>query len=64
MAQIRADEITRVLREEIENYERAVSVWKPGSLFRSATASPASTGLRRLWPANSLNFRTMCRALH
>jgi F-type H+-transporting ATPase subunit alpha len=30
MAQIRADEITRVLREEIDNYERAVNVAETG----------------------------------
>src|SRR3954447_15183546 len=30
MAQIRADEITRVLREEIENYESAVEVAETG----------------------------------
>ena len=30
MAQIRADEISRVLREEIENYESAVNVAETG----------------------------------
>ena len=34
MAQIRADEITRVLREEIENYEVPLVFRKPGLLFR------------------------------
>src|SRR3982750_4111982 len=33
MAQIRADEISRVLREEIENYERAVNVAETGSVI-------------------------------
>ncbi len=33
MAQIRADEIARVLREEIENYDKAVSVAEIGSVI-------------------------------
>src|SRR5215510_4064545 len=33
MAQIRADEITRLLREEIENFEQAISVSETGSVI-------------------------------
>jgi len=33
MAQIRADEISRLLREEIDNYERAVNVAETGSVI-------------------------------
>ena len=33
MSQIRADEISRVLREEIENYEKAVDVAETGSVI-------------------------------
>ncbi len=33
MAQIRADEITRLLREEIENFEKAISVAETGSVI-------------------------------
>ncbi|MBL8213423.1 MAG: F0F1 ATP synthase subunit alpha [Bryobacterales bacterium] len=33
MAQVRADEITRLLREEIENFEKAVSVSETGSVI-------------------------------
>src|SRR6202163_2489444 len=33
MAQIRADEISRVLREEIENYDKAVNVSETGSVI-------------------------------
>ena len=33
MAQLRADEITRVLREEIENYDRAIEVAETGSVI-------------------------------
>ncbi|MBK9170434.1 MAG: F0F1 ATP synthase subunit alpha [Bryobacterales bacterium] len=33
MAQLRADEITRVLREEIENYDRAIEVSETGSVI-------------------------------
>jgi F-type H+-transporting ATPase subunit alpha len=37
MAQIRADEISRLLREEIENYEKAVNVAETGSVISWAT---------------------------
>src|SRR5258708_25455641 len=33
MAQIQADEISRLLREEIENYEKAVNVAETGSVI-------------------------------
>jgi F-type H+-transporting ATPase subunit alpha len=33
MAQIRADEISRVLRSEIENYDAAVNVSETGSVI-------------------------------
>ena len=33
MAQIRADEITSILRQEIENYERAIDVSEVGSVI-------------------------------
>ena len=33
MAQVRADEIARVLRQEIENYEAAVNVSEVGSVI-------------------------------
>ena len=33
MAQIRADEISRLLREEIDNYERVVNVSETGSVI-------------------------------
>ena len=47
MAQIQADEISRLLREEIENYEKAVNVAETGSslgllLLGHATADVAT----------------------
>ena len=33
MAQIRADEITTILRQEIENYDRAIDVSEVGSII-------------------------------
>ena len=33
MAQIRADEITRILRQEIENYDKAIDVSETGSVI-------------------------------
>ena len=39
MAQIKADEITRIIREQIENYDRGVTVSEVGSVI--------SVGLQR-----------------
>ena len=43
MAQIRADEISRVLRQEIENYDQAVNVEETGSVIS------VGDGIARLW---------------
>ncbi len=49
MAMIKAEEITKILREQIANYEQSVSVEEVGSVIsvgdkcsRSRTMSPAS----------------------
>ena len=46
MAQIQADEISRLLREEIENYEKAVNVAETGSVISVGELSYASTRVR------------------
>ncbi len=47
MAQIKADEITQLLREQIANYDSKVQVDEVGTITRSATVSPASTASTR-----------------
>ena len=52
MAQIRADEISRVLRAEIENYDAAVNVSETGSVISVGDGIAERTGCRTRWPAN------------
>jgi F0F1-type ATP synthase alpha subunit len=52
MAQIRADEITSILRQEIENYASAIDVSEVGSVISVGTASPESMAWRRSWRAS------------
>ncbi len=47
MAQIRADEISRVLREEIENYEGAIDVSETGSVISVGDGIARIHGLER-----------------
>src|SRR5487761_750298 len=44
MSQIRADEISRVLREEIDNYERVVNVAETGSVISLGDYSQIKEG--------------------
>ena len=39
MAQIKADEITKLIREQIENYESSISVDETGTVTRIAAVS-------------------------
>ena len=50
--QIRAEEISQIIRKEIEDYDKKVAVTETGTVLPSATASPASTAWRRPWPAS------------
>ena len=52
MAQIRADEIARVLREEIENYEGVVNVAETGSVISVGDGIARVQALKMSWPAN------------
>jgi len=47
MAQIRADEIARVLREEIDNYEKAVSAVPLAEAQRAALAQALGSAVGR-----------------
>src|SRR3712207_4786629 len=56
MAQIRADEITRVLREEIENYERAVSVSETGFVISVGDGIARIHGLETVMAGELIQF--------
>ena len=56
MAQIRADEITRVLREEIENYESAVEVAETGFVISLGDGIARVYGLEKAMAGELLEF--------
>jgi F-type H+/Na+-transporting ATPase subunit alpha len=56
MAQIRADEITRVLREEIENYEGAVSVSETGFVISVGDGIARIHGLETVMAGELIEF--------
>src|SRR4051795_8571006 len=56
MAQIRADEISRVLREEIENYEGAIDVSETGSVISVGDGIARVYGLERVMSGELIEF--------
>ena len=56
MAQIRADEIARVLREEIENYERTVNVSETGSVISLGDGIARIHGLEKVMAGELIEF--------
>jgi len=56
MAQIRADEITRILRQEIENYERAVDVTETGSVISVGDGIARIHGLEKVMSGELIEF--------
>src|SRR5207253_4266627 len=56
MAQIRADEISRVLREEIENYEGAIDVSETGSVISVGDGIARIYGLERVMAGELIEF--------
>ncbi|MBI4873327.1 MAG: F0F1 ATP synthase subunit alpha [Acidobacteria bacterium] len=56
MAQIRADEITRVLREEIENYEQAVSISETGSVISVGDGIARIHGMENVMAGEMIEF--------
>src|SRR5262249_13607490 len=56
MAQIRADEISRVLREEIENYERAIDVSETGSVISVGDGIARIYGLEKVMAGELIDF--------
>src|SRR6266516_4067348 len=56
MAQIRADEITRVLRDEIENYDSAVSVTETGFVISVGDGIARIHGLETVMAGELIEF--------
>src|ERR1700675_4587920 len=56
MAQIRADEISRVLREEIENYEGAIDVTETGSVISVGDGIARIHGLEKVMSGELIEF--------
>ena len=56
MAQIRADEIARVLRGEIENYEKAVNVTETGSVISVGDGIARIYGLEKVMAGEMIEF--------
>ena len=56
MAQIRADEITEILRQEIENYESAVDVSEVGTVMSVGDGIARIHGLERVMAGELIEF--------
>jgi F-type H+-transporting ATPase subunit alpha len=56
MAQIKADEITRIIREQIENYDRGVTVSEVGSVISVGDGVARIHGLDRVMAGELLDF--------
>src|SRR5947199_2009598 len=56
MAQIRADEITSILRQEIENYERAIDVSEIGSVISVGDGIARIHGLEKVMAGELIQF--------
>src|ERR1700674_3528097 len=56
MAHIRADEITSILRQEIENYERAIDVSEVGSVISVGDGIARIHGLEKVMSGELIEF--------
>src|ERR1700741_585231 len=56
MAQIQADEITSILRQEIENYEKAIDGTKIGSVFWVRVGIARIHGLEKVMAGELIEF--------
>src|SRR5205807_9954034 len=56
MAQIRADEITSLLRQEIENYERVIDVSETGSVISVGDGIARIHGLEKVMAGELIEF--------
>ncbi len=60
--EIRADEISRIIREQIKDYGKKVDVAETGTVLSRPTASRASTASRARPPASCSSSRAACAA--
>src|ERR1700744_4805142 len=56
MAHIRADEITNILRQEIENYDKAIDVSETGSVISVGDGIARVHGLERVMAGELISF--------
>src|SRR2546428_2063705 len=56
MAQMRADEITTLLRQEIENYERVIDVSETGSVISLGDGIARIHGLEKVMAGELIQF--------
>src|SRR3954453_6563714 len=56
MAQIRADEITNILRQEIENYDRAIDVSEVGTIISVGDGIARIHGLDKVMSGELIEF--------
>src|ERR1700687_3660933 len=63
MAQIRADEIARVLRGEIENYDKAVNVAETGSVISVGVGIARIFGLEKVMAGEVLQVPHILAAI-
>ena len=56
MAQIRADEITSILRQEIEHYEQAIDVSETGSVISVGDGIARVHGLEKVMAGELIEF--------
>jgi F-type H+-transporting ATPase subunit alpha len=56
MAQIRADEITQILRQEIENYDRAIDVSEVGTVISVGDGIARIHGLEKVMAGELISF--------
>ena len=56
MAQIRADEITNILRQEIENYDRAIDVSEVGTVISGGDGIARIHGLEKVMAGELIDF--------
>jgi len=53
--EIRAEEISQIIRSQIRDYEKKVEVAETGTVLSVVTASPGSMAWRSAWPWSSWN---------
>jgi len=60
MAQIKADEITQLIREQIDNYESKIAVDEVGTVITLGDGIARVYGLDKVMPENYWHSRTAC----